>query len=41
MDEKEKKDCGCTCEACMRGDHENCQTGMCKWKSEEDEDEDE
>ncbi len=31
-DTKDMKTCGCSCENCMKGDHEHCETGMCQWK---------
>lgn len=40
--DKKETTCGCDCAACMRGDHEHCETGLCKWhKTDEADDEDE
>jgi hypothetical protein len=33
---KEMQNCGCECENCMKGDHEHCTTGMCKFKKTDD-----
>ncbi|HEU5187992.1 MAG TPA: hypothetical protein VFT87_05845 [Candidatus Saccharimonadales bacterium] len=40
MDQDNQVTCGCYCAACKRGDHEPCDTGVCKWqKTNDDEDE--
>jgi hypothetical protein len=32
-EETENKTCGCDCENCMKGDHQACVTGLCKYKA--------
>lgn len=32
----EAQNCGCTCEFCMAGNHDQCQSGLCSVKTQPD-----
>ena len=37
--EEESADCGCTCDNCVEGDHDNCEgEDRCDWTTEDEED---